>query len=50
MPLVKARLGEVCKYYSIDKGLTAESPGKLRRASEAQMLREQIAVRSFARV
>jgi hypothetical protein len=25
MPLVKARLGEVCKYYSIDKGLTAES-------------------------
>jgi len=30
MPLVKARLGEVCKYYSIDKGLTAESQGSPR--------------------
>src|SRR3984893_6117662 len=30
MPLVKARLGEVCKYYSIDKGLTAESQGRPR--------------------
>ena len=27
MPLVKARLGEHCKYYTIDKGLAGGAPG-----------------------
>lgn len=26
MPLVKARMGESCKYYTIDKGLTGLTP------------------------
>jgi uncharacterized protein (TIGR02118 family) len=27
MPLVKARLGDACKYYTIDKGLAGGAPG-----------------------
>lgn len=27
MPLVKARLGDKCKYYTIDKGLAGAEPG-----------------------
>ena len=27
MPLVKARMGEKCKYYTIDKGLAGGAPG-----------------------
>jgi uncharacterized protein (TIGR02118 family) len=27
MPLVKARLGDACKYYAIDKGLAGGAPG-----------------------
>lgn len=27
MPLVKARLGEHCKYYTVDKGLAGAVPG-----------------------
>lgn len=27
MPLVKARMGEACKYYTIDKGLAGGAPG-----------------------
>jgi uncharacterized protein (TIGR02118 family) len=27
MPLVKARLGEACKYYTVDKGLAGGEPG-----------------------
>ena len=26
-PLVKARLGEACKYYTVDKGLAGGAPG-----------------------
>ena len=29
MPLVKARMGEACKYYTIDKGLAGGAPGAL---------------------
>ena len=28
MPLVKARLGSTCAYYTIDKGLTGGAPGQ----------------------
>ena len=28
MPLVKARMGETCKYYTIDKGLAGGAPGE----------------------
>ena len=27
MPLVKERLGEACKYYTVDKGLAGGAPG-----------------------
>ena len=27
MPLVKARMGESCKYYTVDKGLAGGTPG-----------------------
>jgi uncharacterized protein (TIGR02118 family) len=27
MPLVKTRMGETCKYYTIDKGLAGGAPG-----------------------
>jgi len=27
MPLVKARMGDACKYYTIDKGLAGGAPG-----------------------
>jgi len=27
MPLVKARMGESCKYYTVEKGLTGSAPG-----------------------
>ena len=27
MPLVKSRLGDACKYYTIDKGLAGGAPG-----------------------
>jgi uncharacterized protein (TIGR02118 family) len=27
MPLLKARLGEACKYYTVDKGLSGGAPG-----------------------
>ena len=27
MPLVKARMGESCKYYTVDKGLAGGAPG-----------------------
>jgi uncharacterized protein (TIGR02118 family) len=27
MPLVKARMGDACKYYTIDKGLAGRAPG-----------------------
>jgi uncharacterized protein (TIGR02118 family) len=27
MPLVKARLGDHCKYYTVDKGLAGAAPG-----------------------
>ena len=27
MPLVKARMGETCKYYTVDKGLAGGAPG-----------------------
>jgi len=27
MPLVKARLGSACAYYTVDKGLTGRAPG-----------------------
>jgi uncharacterized protein (TIGR02118 family) len=27
MPLLKARLGDACKYYTIDKGLAGGAPG-----------------------
>ena len=27
MPLVKARMGEACKYYTIDKGFAGGAPG-----------------------
>ncbi len=27
MPLVKSKMGEHCKYYTVDKGLTGGSPG-----------------------
>ena len=27
MPLVKAKLGEACKFYTVDKGLAGGSPG-----------------------
>jgi uncharacterized protein (TIGR02118 family) len=27
MPLVKARLGDACKYYTVDKGLAGGAPG-----------------------
>ena len=27
MPLVKARMGEACKFYTIDKGLAGGAPG-----------------------
>lgn len=29
MPLVKARMGDKCKYYTVDKGLAGASPGSL---------------------
>jgi uncharacterized protein (TIGR02118 family) len=29
MPMVKARMGEHCKYYTIDKGLGGGAPGTL---------------------
>lgn len=28
MPLVKARMGDKCKYYTVDKGLAGDAPGK----------------------
>lgn len=28
MPLVKSRMGNHCKYYTIDKGLAGKSPGE----------------------
>jgi uncharacterized protein (TIGR02118 family) len=28
MPLVKARMGESCKFYTVDKGLAGGSPGE----------------------
>jgi len=28
MPLVKARLGDACKFYTVDKGLAAVRPGR----------------------
>ncbi|CAJ0816835.1 hypothetical protein LMG19087_02892 [Ralstonia wenshanensis] len=28
MPLVKARLGSACAYYTVEKGLTGRSPGE----------------------
>lgn len=28
MPLVKARMGEACKFYTIDKGLAGGAPGQ----------------------
>lgn len=27
MPLVKARMGETCKFYTVDKGLSGGAPG-----------------------
>jgi uncharacterized protein (TIGR02118 family) len=27
MPLIKARLGDTCKYYTVDKGLAGGAPG-----------------------
>ena len=27
MPLVKARLGDACKYYTVDKGIAGGAPG-----------------------
>jgi uncharacterized protein (TIGR02118 family) len=27
MPLVKARIGDACKYYTVDKGLAGGAPG-----------------------
>jgi uncharacterized protein (TIGR02118 family) len=27
MPLVKARMGDTCKYYTVDKGLAGGAPG-----------------------
>jgi len=27
MPLVKARMGDACRYYTIDKGLAGRAPG-----------------------
>ena len=27
MPLVKARMGDACKYYTVDKGLAGGAPG-----------------------
>ena len=27
MPLVKKRMGEICKYYTVDKGLAGGAPG-----------------------
>lgn len=27
MPLVKARMGDNCKYYTVDKGLSGDAPG-----------------------
>lgn len=29
MPLVKARLGDACLYYTVDKGLAGGAPGQL---------------------
>jgi uncharacterized protein (TIGR02118 family) len=28
MPLVKSRMGEHCKYYTVDKGLAGGAPGR----------------------
>ena len=28
MPLVKARLGEACRFYTVDKGLAGRAPGE----------------------
>jgi uncharacterized protein (TIGR02118 family) len=28
MPLVKSRMGDYCKYYTVDKGLAGGSPGE----------------------
>ncbi|TWB98216.1 uncharacterized protein (TIGR02118 family) [Bradyrhizobium macuxiense] len=28
MPLVKARLGDACKYYTVDKGIAGGAPGQ----------------------
>jgi uncharacterized protein (TIGR02118 family) len=28
MPLVEARLGDACKYYTVDKGLAGGAPGE----------------------
>lgn len=28
MPLVKSRMGEKCKYYTVDKGIAGDAPGK----------------------
>jgi uncharacterized protein (TIGR02118 family) len=28
MPLVKSRMGEKCRYYTVDKGLGGDAPGK----------------------
>lgn len=28
MPLVKARMGDACKFYTVDKGLAGGSPGE----------------------
>jgi len=27
MPMVKARMGDKCKYYTVDKGLAGDAPG-----------------------
>ncbi|HEU5442520.1 MAG TPA: EthD family reductase, partial [Steroidobacteraceae bacterium] len=27
MPLVKSRMGEKCRYYTVDKGLAGDAPG-----------------------
>ena len=33
MPLLKARMGSSCKYYTVDKGLAGGTPHGLRRTS-----------------
>ena len=34
MPLVKARLGDACKYYTVDKGLAGGTPAPRRHTLE----------------